>query len=679
MSSLPPTPQNVTSSQTKSGAVSASSPAQLPPVQPQSSNILARDQIPDGKSALGAGSPPTAKSEDRITGIEILNYFAYRGRFRIDLQNGENLIIYGENGSGKSSLYRTLRNFFEAPDIRFPALTEKGTRTTRPLRLDDNAHRFTTDRPSIRVEVGDRSFEWTDATNETTNAAIRLINQGKGFLDYKALLEVHHVKEGADDELDLFPLLINKLLPYYVYPRAGKNVTFQTAWRLLKATAGTRWYSGAEKAFREDLSAFNEALTRAVNDLGTRASAMLGAFGDEFAVEFTFEKADFAWGPKRILGPRIRVRPAFRKLQFPDYHTFFNEAKLSAVALCLFFAALKDSPATGLRILALDDVLIGLDMGNRVKVLDLMNGHFADWQILIFTYSKAWFERLKEGVKLMKWRTPWLSVVLSEEWHDDEPSPRIVVEGSGDLLEMAASHLKKKDYTAAAVYARKALESLCHTTCAKASVCVIHVELPKQRKLEDLLNALVPRLEELVDEGRRGKALEILARLEPARAFVLNRNAHFDVEEEDTLSAEVGAAIEVVKDLKTFLHEQSWKHANFKTGATPSALQEMKAQLAAARQLEGEGAITSCQQALRTAHRFFWEAYGRKLGVLLPIGTEVTPAAVWKQAEEQSKLAPDVVTRLATARPYLFGSVKPSEFNPAAFRGAASLIEELTA
>jgi hypothetical protein len=151
------------------------------------------------------------------------------------------------------------------------------------------------------------------------------------------------------------------------------------------------------------------------------------------------------------------------------------------------------------------------------------------------------------------------------------------------------------------------------------------------------------------------------------------------VEEEDTLSAEVGAAIEVVKDLTTFLQEQSWKHANFKSGATPSALQEMQAQLAAARQLEEQRAIAWCQQALRSAHRFFWEVYGKKLGVLLPIGTEVTPAAVWKHAEEQRKLPPDVVTRLTTARPYLFGSVKASEFDSVAFRSAASLMEEFTA
>lgn len=678
MSDVLPAPENLDPDPQAQVAVeSVSLPNPISRIQPAATGTLPTNNQADTSSKLDENDKVRPnKPQDRVTGIEITNYLAYRGRFRIDLQNGENLIVYGENGSGKSSMYRTLRHFFEAPDTRITT-SEEGKKTSRPMRLDDNEHRFTKDRPAIKVDLGDRSFEWTDAKNETTNENIRLINQGKGFLDYRALLEVHYVREGANDELDLFPLLINRLLPYYGYPRDGKNVTFQAAWRILKANAQARWQSGAEEAFRGDLSAFNDALAKAVNDLGARATVMLEAFGDGFAVEFVFDKAEFKEGPKRIEGPHIRVRPAFRKLQVSDYHTFFNEARLSAVALCLFFAALKDSPATGLRILALDDVLIGLDMANRVKVLDLVNKYFADWQILIFTYSKAWFERLKEGVKPLKWRTPWLAVVLWEEWHDEETSPRIVAEGSGDLLEMAVSHLKQKDYTAAAVYARKALESLCHSTCAKASLYVVHVEQLKQRKVEHFLTVLVPRLEELVDDSRRASALEILARLEPARAFVFNRNAHFEVEEEDTLSAEVGAAIEVVQDLTQFLQQQSWKHSNFKTGYKPSSLQEIRAQLAAARHFETEGALAQCQEALRSAHRLFWEEYGKKLGVLLPIGTEVTPSTAWKAAEEQGKLPADAMARLAAARPYLFGSVKASEFNAASFKSAADLLEKL--
>ena len=82
--------------------------------------------------------------------------------------------------------------------------------------------------------------------------------------------------------------------------------------------------------------------------------------------------------------------------QIIDYDRFFNQARLTAIAMSIFFAALLNSPATGQRILALDDILIGLDMSHRFTVLRILENYFKDWQVLIFTYHKAWFEILKE-------------------------------------------------------------------------------------------------------------------------------------------------------------------------------------------------------------------------------------------------------------------------------------------
>lgn len=51
----------------------------------------------------------------KITNIEIKNFKAFPKSYQIDLYNaGKNLIVYGENGSGKSSLYLALKYFFES-------------------------------------------------------------------------------------------------------------------------------------------------------------------------------------------------------------------------------------------------------------------------------------------------------------------------------------------------------------------------------------------------------------------------------------------------------------------------------------------------------------------------------------------------------------------------------------
>ena len=45
----------------------------------------------------------------RITCIEISKFKAFYDSYRIDLtRNGKNLLLYGENGSGKSSLHQAL-------------------------------------------------------------------------------------------------------------------------------------------------------------------------------------------------------------------------------------------------------------------------------------------------------------------------------------------------------------------------------------------------------------------------------------------------------------------------------------------------------------------------------------------------------------------------------------------
>ena len=275
------------------------------------------------------------------------------------------------------------------------------------------------------------------------------------------------------------------------------------------------------------------------------------------------------------------------------------------------------------------------------------------------------------------WAADWQAVTLWEECFDGDTSPIIRAEGSGDALTMATRHLARKDYKAAAVYARSALEALCHKTGADAHLPVIHVLSAKQRKVEHFLIALEPRLGEIRDLARRTQALSLLAHLKQARDFVLNRNAHFDVEEEDALSAEVGMAIKIVQDFTTFLGEQSWDGVNFQSGHAPALLEQMNVQLSTARELAAKGAKRQCQQAMAIAHGFFWQFYGARIGVLLPPGAQVVAAAMWKAADQQSKLDAPTKARMEAVKGYLLGGVKVADFKPEQFEAAARLLEEL--
>jgi hypothetical protein len=269
-------------------------------------------------------------------------------------------------------------------------------------------------------------------------------------------------------------------------------------------------------------------------------------------------------------------------------------------------------------------------------------------------------------------------VTLWENWRDEDNSPHIVAEGSGDMVQMAERHLQHKDYKAAAVYARSALEALCHHTCARAALPLLHVDEPKKRKLEDYLTVLEHRLGELSDDTRRHTAQNLIARLRQARAFVLNRKSHFDVEEEDVLTAEVGAAIQTVKDFAAFLESQTWGKANFKDRNAP-AVERMAIELAEARKLAAFHQPDDAAKSLAAAHHLAWEAYGVREKVALPIGEPLAAKSIWDAALAQGKLDAALDARLKTARPHLFGGVKAKDFDAIKFEDAAKLLEELSA
>ena len=61
----------------------------------------------------------------RIQVVEVTNYKAFFGTHKIKV-GGKNLFIYGENGSGQSSLYYALNDFFQSPiediDLKEPLI-----------------------------------------------------------------------------------------------------------------------------------------------------------------------------------------------------------------------------------------------------------------------------------------------------------------------------------------------------------------------------------------------------------------------------------------------------------------------------------------------------------------------------------------------------------------------------
>ncbi len=76
---------------------------------------------------------------------------------------------------------------------------------------------------------------------------------------------------------------------------------------------------------------------------------------------------------------------------------FLNEAKLTQLALSVRFAAsLVNLHESDLKLLVLDDLLVSLDMSNRMKVVEiLLSDTFATYQKLIFTHELGFFQEFR--------------------------------------------------------------------------------------------------------------------------------------------------------------------------------------------------------------------------------------------------------------------------------------------
>ena len=84
--------------------------------------------------------------------------------------------------------------------------------------------------------------------------------------------------------------------------------------------------------------------------------------------------------------------------------------------MSVYFAIIKKQfnnfSDESLKILVLDDLLISLDMSNRLNLLEILKTEFSDFQIFFFTHDKGFFEILKDK---MSWKAYEIYVDEHEE------------------------------------------------------------------------------------------------------------------------------------------------------------------------------------------------------------------------------------------------------------------------
>ena len=473
----------------------------------------------------------------RITNIEIKNFRAFRGTYHIDLsKSGKNLIVYGENGSGKSSLYLALKLFLESG-------IDEGNKNTE---FENHQNIFIEDPGHIKLCLrADRRsepdvYKWSQhTTEETNNELIIEASRTKGFLDYKSLLETHYL-HSENDTVNLFDLLVKVLLANTINPVRERSLTED--WNDIQPPFPRRNAKTQIVALEEQIDVFNGELTNRLVELRPKVSEILSNFGYKVALDLDFQGVTYNRDEKTLDNQTILLKAEFFDTEIHSHHRFLNEAKLSAIAIAIYLSSILLQPESDLKILALDDVLIGLDMSNRLPVLDILKEHFPGHQIFLTTYDKAWYEITKQRTDEKNWK--YTEFYFSQT---DEYEIPVYAEDKA-YLDKAKEYLDANDYKACAVYLRTAFEVIIKRFCDKRNLRVRYCENPKHLTSEDFWGPVKTGTKR---DGTPFLEQPLISQIELYRSIILNPLNHAIIT--NIPQKEIEDAVDAVEELETAL------------------------------------------------------------------------------------------------------------------------------
>ena len=433
-----------------------------------------------------------------INRIHICGFKAFPNDFELQLE-GKNLLMYGENGSGKSSIYYALHCMFQAPlkpdagKKYFDPASEQHLKNLNNLDADSKIWIDFDGRHPFIYNIDKEGYQFTLLGGKHPLPA-----QINGcFVNHQFLFHFFNFRNSQ--RINLFPVFIKDILSFCKDDNTGLHIGEMydeiTASIIKKGRhihpdyiSNIEYFNKAVKKVVEDINIYaSDRYNESFKDEGDNELVIRLRYDSNFdkpeddtneywlkydnIIELVKEngeikerKSSYKKLNEPFIGLEISERLPnghLRKIVKP--HTYFNEAKLTAIALSVRFALLNiEKPADG-RFLALDDMLISLDMSNRAKVVDFLLKISDKYKIYLFTHDRAFFEHFKERIyfanksKGVAKEDGWL---FKELYKDDTPTNNPKDFNSESDIARARKHYQEFDYPAAANYLRKAVEAM---------------------------------------------------------------------------------------------------------------------------------------------------------------------------------------------------------------------------
>jgi hypothetical protein len=476
----------------------------------------------------------------KINKIIINKYKSFQKEETIPVDS-KNLFVYGENGSGKSSFYYSLKDFFQS--------------SVEPIQMSNLRNMFLTDGGTdcfieVEFEGGTKNI-LNENTKDTNTPAITDANRLKSFITYKHLLAVHNIK--IDKKINVFDLLIKGVLKHFKSTFTG-GIELGVLWDEVVLESKKTTGSGKDFHYKRQKKAsverkalkFNTALNALFLDSDTNidyiaptVNTILQKFIPELHIDFvrqTIQVND--WGG--ITESRILLKIKYKEEDLEDKNPQFilNEAKLSAIAISIFLGVIKRQGvfSTELKPLFLDDILIGLDNVNRVKLLTVLKEDFADFQIFITTYDRHWYEVAKLNLP------DWKFIEFYKGANGPEVNTKIMTP-----MEKARIYFESYDFPECANNLRKECERLFKDKLLETYTFGEGIKSQvKPLKLETLIDRLKSYYEDLGLEAPN----ELITNLYNYKTILFNPLSHNDIDS-PIYKDDLEKAFKVIEDLRS--------------------------------------------------------------------------------------------------------------------------------
>lgn len=421
-----------------------------------------------------------------------LKYFKFHIDLPIDFDS-KNLLIYGENGTGKSSIYEALySNFYHKKRLdKYIASNIQETYRNR---------NFPTEKLEVNIQF-DNSRILNRKENHIDDLNILNVEkQRKQLLPYFTEPTIYFANEKVLNRLtkENFYITLNETLFEHFtqmksqYTNANENHHFKRFSQFnnlekLKEKIIDKVGNDIIKIrneFEEIIKSENEALKFVFNTMfpTNEINKIINEYFDEnFRISFIITPAQS--GNSDIL----EFNPPVIKIKIDDIECngklshHFNEAKLKLIGVAIYFALAKkyEVLGDGFKLLVLDDFLTSLDMANRKLIIKYILEEFKDYQKLILTHNLQFFNMARKMINLdnedaKEWKVQKLFV------HDNQA---FFYDKDISYLKEANESLARGDQYSAGNFIRKEFERI-------VTEFEQLLELGKVEDLQNIIDAL---------------------------------------------------------------------------------------------------------------------------------------------------------------------------------------------